>query len=924
MIDFIGWLLGLEKLRELRITGVSFAAAWAREHVFWLVLGSLMLLAGSLLFYYRWQPARSVFVRTLLGLARGLLLVVLLLTLAAPVVQLSTTRVRQPVVFLVFDGTESMQIRDELTSAERAALDRVIGRTTGSSAAPAPASQPKSATQLPPSRLEDLQSLLSRPENNLLRRLQQTREAEVEAFLFAGRTTSRLQKLEPGASSDAGQASRAAARSASSVDATKQAAGMDSPDPSSADPSSADSGRASGDPRSGTADKAADGTGDLSAAGAKTTGESTANSRLTATGNPKRSTGSTGDKVALDGPELALRLQADGQVTALGSVLNELRQQPGQRELAAVVLFSDFAQNAGVPPLGADARAPARALGKPLYTVGFGPREASDLAVDLLTDPRMKRAERTTLSVQLRHAGLTGAEAEVRLTARPLDAAASVDAQPLEIGRRSVTLGNATETLEFPFTPALAGRFEFAAEVTPLTGETLAENNRATRQLQIVDDYLRLMFAAYEPTWEWRFIKDVFHRDPLVGMPGFRTYLSSSDPRVRQTNVLFLPTLTPRRSDFFANDVIFVGDQPASSLTPRFCELVREFVGDLGGGLVVISGPRFGPSELANTPLADLLPVIVDRGAKLRDEKPFVLRRSPRAALYPFMQLGDDPSEDQRAWENLGPLPWYQPVAALHEQAVALAEHPTDTCADGQTPQPLIAIRRYGNGEVVYLAFDELWRLRRKYGDRYYRRFWSQLIYRLGMSHALGADKRFVVQVDRQQYRVDDSVKITIQAYNENYEPLTEQAVPGGGLPAELVRLLANGTEETEPAQVPWVRPGWFEVQLPATQPGSYALRVKDPLTGNIQQRRFDVTDASAEMRTAIRNVQLQEALARETGGRSYDLSQVDGLVDDLPLEPIVQQEVRNQPLWSTPLWFILVVGLMLGEWSLRRWINLR
>ena len=34
-----------------------------------------------------------------------------------------------------------------------------------------------------------------------------------------------------------------------------------------------------------------------------------------------------------------------------------------------------------------------------------------------------------------------------------------------------------------------------------------------------------------------------------------------------------------------------------------------------------------------------------------------------------------------------------------------LAEHPTATCANGKK-QPLIAIRQYGRGEVVYLGIQ--------------------------------------------------------------------------------------------------------------------------------------------------------------------------------------------------------------------------
>ncbi len=130
--------------------------------------------------------------------------------------------------------------------------------------------------------------------------------------------------------------------------------------------------------------------------------------------------------------------------------------------------------------------------------------------------------------------------------------------------------------------------------------------------------------------------------------------------------------------------------------------------------------------------------------AKLQDQKEFILQMTPAAEQFDFMQLGVDGAENRKAWLNLGPLPWYQPVSRLHPLATALAVHPKDMCVDGKTPQPLIAMRRYGRGEVVYLGFDETWRLRRKYGELYYRQFWGQMIHRLGLSHTLGSQKRFV------------------------------------------------------------------------------------------------------------------------------------------------------------------------------------
>jgi hypothetical protein len=423
-------------------------------------------------------------------------------------------------------------------------------------------------------------------------------------------------------------------------------------------------------------------------------------------------------------------------------------------------------------------------------------------------------------------------------------------------------------------------------------------------------------------------VKEVFHRDKLVGMEGFRTFLNSSDPRVRESNILFLPTLTPKRSDFFATDVLFLDDMPRAALGDRFCEMTKEYVSNLGGGLVVIAGGRFGPRELYQTPIADMLPVILDPSADLSaapEQPEFRPRLTPHATRYSFMQLGADGAESGRAWENLGKLPWYQPVAMPHPQAEVLLEHPTDTCTDGKTPQPLIAIRKYGKGgagEVVWIGFNEMWRLRRRYGEKYYRQFWSQLIYRLGMSHVLGAEKRFVARIDQQQYRADDKVTLSVEAYDENYEPLSDDNLPDRGLTAELIVPAKNGAP-AQPLTVPMLRKGMFEARIPVFAPGNYSLRVKDPITGKFDEQRFEVTAVSAERRRGVRDEKLQTELSQATGGRSYDLTTIHRLPIDLQLKPATERLTRNFPLWTTPLWFGTVVLLMLGEWLARKVIRL-
>jgi hypothetical protein len=792
--------------------------------------GCAALVTIAVVFYVHFQARGSLFVRLGLAISRGLLLSLLLVTLAYPVMRVTSTRRPSPLLYLVFDGTDSMAIEDQLAKEQRDALSAALQIDSK-------AGDRSEAAQPTRSRVDYVRALLAQEEDNLVRRLVE-KNYRLEFFLFDGTSTSQLRRLEAGPNGD--------------------------------------------------------------------------------------------DEV--DPVHLADQLTSKGQVTAVGAVLNDLGRQYGSSHLAGVVMFSDFGNNSGVAPVGrtgGDEQSPASRLGVPLMAVGVGPPSALNVAVDLQPPPRMKKGEISTVAVKVSHTGLEGKTCRVRVTARRLqgDLSEFGGGSEFVVGEETVAFEHAVEYVELPFKPADAGRFEFSASVEPFDGEVIDEDNRSTREVNVIDDYLRLMYVENEPSWEWRFVKEVFHRDRAVGLRGFRTYLRSADPKVRQYNDLFLPTLSPTRSTFFANDVIFLGDMPAQVLSGRFCEMTREFVSRFGGGLVVIAGPHHGPGELADTALADMLPVKVDPNGRARDERDFRMVITPAGQATDFMRLGDANSdaENARAWENLGALPWYQPVLSVHSQADVLAEHPSDLCVDKKTPQPLIAKRTYGSsgGEVVYVAFNEMWRLRRKHGERYYRQFWSQLMHRLSLSHALGEQKRFVLRPDRKQYRAEERVTLTVEAYDANFEPLDEERAEQRLIAEVVVPGRAGEGPRTREVPLPQLRPGVFEARFPVYVAGDYHARVKDPVTGRFNETRFRVRELSAERRSATRNVALQQQLALTTGGAAYDLTNAADLVDELQLEQVPERETQISPLWCTPLWFGLAILLMLGEWFFRKMNNL-
>lgn len=814
--SWIGTLLGLEDLESVESIEASFVAPWAREEPIWVLLGCAALVAISLVFYLFFQGRRRRLGLFLAGL-RATSLCLLLLILAEPVLLLTSIHRPRPLLWLLFDGTESMNLRDELPARDREEIERTLELEPrpGASGSPAEA----------PSRREQVTALLEREDAAWLRELGQ--KFRVRPF--------RLSRADG-----------------------VQALSWPSDPAAVIDPDFSES--------------------------------------------PAFET-------------FLEELDSAGEVTALGSAFRDLARRQGRDRLGAVVVVSDFDQNTGPPALES-----ARELGVPVHTIGVGPESAVDLQVALQAPLVMKKSERSTLVATVRQQGLSGQSVEVRLSVRDLEAGEAAGVEHVET--RTVELGAEPGNVEFSYTPTRTGRFAFVAEVDRQEGEILDQNNLREREVRIRDDFLRLLFVEYEPTWEWRFIKEVFHRDKLVGTRGFRTFLRSADPRVREANPLFLPTLNLRRSKFFESDVIFIGDLPATALGERFCDMVREWVSQFGGGLVILSGPRHGPGQLVGTPLEEMLPVVLEPHARRFDGRPFEMRLSAESRQIDFMQLGASPAENEKAWKNLGPLDWYQPVVRPHPLATVLAEHPEHTCVDGETPQPLIAMRRYGKGEVVYLGFNETWRLRRKYGELYYRQFWGQMIHRLGLSHSLGVEKRFVVRSDRPVYRPDDPVTITVEAHDRDFTPLRLEST---GLTAleGVLHLPRGGDRDEVPVRLSPLSDGVFEARATVWLRGEHRISVNDPVTGEVVEATFQVVDRSLEHRRATRNVALQEEIALETGGRSTGLVEAIDLPSRIEAPRTLETRVAIVPLWNTWLFFILVVVALLVEWLTRKLVHL-
>jgi hypothetical protein len=103
---------------------------------------------------------------------------------------------------------------------------------------------------------------------------------------------------------------------------------------------------------------------------------------------------------------------------------------------------------------------------------------------------------------------------------------------------------------------------------------------------------------------------------------------------------------------------------------------------------------------------------------------------------------------------------------------------------------------------------------------------------------------------------------------------------------------------------------GVYEVKTTATARGESVpsdaayVRVADPMDEYF----------GAAMRPAM-----LERLARETGGRFYTPATVDALANDMMYTQSGTTVVERRDLWDMPAIFLVLLGLVGGEWAYRR-----
>jgi len=517
---------------------------------------------------------------------------------------------------------------------------------------------------------------------------------------------------------------------------------------------------------------------------------------------------------------------------------------------------------------------------------------------DLQVDPILFVGDTASVELMARGFGLADREADFTLQR---------DGEPGLLAQATAELPDDGTPLpvRLPLTPTEEGDYELVIAARPVDGEINRENNLLRRRVQVRRDQIRVLLVERAPRWEYRHLKALLERDANIEL---RTVLQESDVEHQREDRTALAGFPSTQDDLFAYDVLILGDVDLQYLNPGALEMIREFVGTRGGGLILIAGERHNPAAFRGTPLEALIPIDL---ASIRPhsgalEFPIVPARP--GSDHPLLRLGDG-SRTPEFWERLPALQWSLEAQIREPAGVVVASRATP-----EHTSPVIALQRYGAGQVLFHATDELWRWRKRVEDRYYGRYWRQAVRFLCRAQRLRGAGNAELTTDRTAYRQGDSVHFRLRQFD----------APRSAAQLELPTVLVDrrtGKQLSIPLSPAAEAPGEFLGTMPSAVAGEYHAWLGTPAAADgAASCDFTVELPRREMlRQAAETRDLQQA-ATASGGAAVTPQDVAGLPDRLPRgETAAVLSSESIALWARGELLILFVALLAAEWLLRR-----
>ena len=601
-----------------------------------------------------------------------------------------------------------------------------------------------------------------------------------------------------------------------------------------------------------------------------------------------------------------------GAQTKLGAALDGARQELAGLPLAGVVLVSDGADTTDAALT--DALLAMKAAALPVFTVGVGEDSLKrDIQVDRVNTPR-RALKGTSLLIDavVRQTGYAGETValDVEDGGRIVGSQTlklPADGEPTSVRVRVMATDPGPRILKF--------------KITPRDGEAIAQNNAREAMVEVIDRRERILHYEGEPRFEMKFLRQAVKEDENLEVVTLQRTAENKFLRVGIDDPdHLLGGFPPTREELFGYRGLVLSNIEASAFSGDQLRMIAEFVEKRGGGLLMLGGPRaFSEGGFAGTPVADALPVVLDRVARTADgdNPPMHLSVRPTRAgeSHAVTQIAGSEGASASRWPDLPPLTSVNPIRAIKPGATVLL---TGTDAR-RREQVVLASQRYGRGKSIAQTVQDswLWQMHASMSleDQTHENYWRQML------RWLVDDVPDTIDVHPVADRVEPGEAVTLVAdvVDSAFVELND---------ARVTAYVSAPSGEVEEVPVQWSgeRDGEYHGTFVPKSPGIYSARVEATRAGKpIGETRTQVRAApsDAEYFDATMQAGRLQRIAEETGGRFYTAANVAGLPDDLQYTGRGVTTTEERELWHMPIVLMLMLGLLGAEWALRRRVGL-
>lgn len=601
--------------------------------------------------------------------------------------------------------------------------------------------------------------------------------------------------------------------------------------------------------------------------------------------------------------------------TDLSAVLEQLHRARQDQPLAAVILLSDMAHN---QTAGRNPRDAAAALaGAPVHVVPIGnTQHVRDVLVQSVSAPTVAmRNDAIVIEVRVQAYDCEGEVCVVQL----LHEGAVIDFREVQLDS-----GLVSRTVRFERLMPAVGSQRFQVAATPLDGELTEDNNYGEFEVNVTRSDIKVLLADELPRWEYRYLTQLFRRDPKVECDELLFHPRMVATGRREASRTFPATV----DEWDQYDVVVLGDLSPEHLPVAAQEALIEYLQQRGGALVLIAGREAMPQAYESHPLEQVLPVspIAVADAAPVGAAGYAFRVTEEGRQHDALMIGETDEATRAAWDfvnRVAPLhevsAWRRPRPTAHTLIAAAPRDGSDENADA-----FLCWQPVGRGRVVYLAGPETYRLRFLRGDRLHYRFWGQLL-RWVVASDLAAGAKFVrIRTDKSRYDSGETVQATVYLKDAQDEPVTADGLQ--------VRLTAGDDERTAPLTPVAEAPGEYRAEIPSLPAGVYRIEPLGPAVEQLQTKAPEEPASAgftvqAELPQELVDTRADRALAQHiadiTGGQVAPPTAVAEILELTNLEPIVTERTERRPLWVQWKYLWLVFGCLQMEWVIRKWRGL-